>query len=120
MTAIGFFLCMLNDIPDGASRGFDPGKRGRDSILMVRRGQRIFAYRDSCPHYGNDGPPMPWRKDDYLNKGGTRILCSAHGAEFEIETGKCTYGPCIGLSLQALPTVVTPEGEIYIVPDRMA
>ena len=53
------FLCRLQDLPDGDSRGFDPLNRGQDSVLVVRRGRRVSVYRDACPHHGTT--PMAWR-----------------------------------------------------------
>ena len=46
---------------------------------------------------------MAWRRDAYLNAAGDRIVCAAHGALFEIDSGLCVLGPCLGDRLQALP-----------------
>ena len=109
-------LCRRDDLPDGASRGFDPWGEGRDTLFVVRQGGRVHGWRDACPHYGAQfGPvPMAWRKDSYLNGDGTRIVCAAHGAQFDIATGICTLGPCLGQGLEAVPLVVTPDNDIYI------
>ncbi len=95
---------------EGESRGFDPLRDGRDTLFMVRRGDRLYAWRDACPHEGT--APMAWRKNAYLNAARTRIVCGAHGAEFEIETGLCTLGPCIGQSLTAVPIEIGADGMI--------
>jgi nitrite reductase/ring-hydroxylating ferredoxin subunit len=108
------FLCRVDELPDGLSRGFDPWREGQDSVLAVRQGTRIHVWRDACPHFGDT--PMAWRKDAYLNAARTRIVCAAHGAEFDIETGVCTLGPCLGQALQKLAFVVTDENNIYIAP----
>lgn len=93
-------LCDFDDLPDGDSRGFDPDGRGQDTVLLVRRGERVYAYRDACPHLG--GTPMAWRKDAYLSGDGQHIVCHAHGARFDIATGACVLGPCLGQSLERL------------------
>jgi nitrite reductase/ring-hydroxylating ferredoxin subunit len=108
------FLCRFDELPDGASRGFDPWREGQDSVLLVRRGERVYGWRDACPHHG--GTPMAWRKDEYLNVERTRVVCAAHGAQFDIETGVCTLGPCLGQSLQAVPLSVDKHRDIYISP----
>ncbi len=105
-------LCRLDAMPDGGARGFDPGHTGQDSVLVVRHGQSVYAYLDACPHQG--GTPMAWRKDAYLNGGGNRIVCSAHGAQFDIVTGVCTLGACLGQSLTAVSTAIT-NGEIHLI-----
>jgi nitrite reductase/ring-hydroxylating ferredoxin subunit len=56
---------------------------------------------------------MAWRKDEYLNAARDRIVCAAHGAQFDIATGICTLGPCLGQRLQAVGLVVD-DNEIHI------
>jgi len=41
------------------------------------------------------------------------IQCSTHGALFNIETGECLQGPCLGQSLQAIAHEVK-DGKICI------
>ena len=107
-------LCCLSDLPEGTSRGFDPWSEGRDTVFVVRR-RGVHAYRDACPHW--PGAPMAWRKDAYLDAACERIVCAAHGAQFEIDTGRCTLGPCIGQSLTPVPIDIRGDGEIRIVID---
>ena len=111
----GVRLCRLDELPDGDSRGFDPLGKGQATVFVVRQGDAAYAYRDACPHYGST--PMAWRKDAYLNADRTRIVCSAHGAQFDIASGACTLGPCLGRSLSVVPLVLTSTGEIHLLPD---
>jgi nitrite reductase/ring-hydroxylating ferredoxin subunit len=111
MTSSTVRLCRLEELPEGESRGFDPLGDGHDTMLVVRRGNRLHAWRDACPHI--DGVPMAWRKDAYLNAGRDRIVCSAHGALFDIVTGVCVLGPCIGQALQ--PLHLTVRGDTLFV-----
>jgi nitrite reductase/ring-hydroxylating ferredoxin subunit len=108
----GIRLCRLEEIPDGDARGFDPFLQGHDTMLVVRQGGTLHAWRDSCPHI--DGVPMAWRKNAYLNAGRDRIVCSAHGAVFDIATGICTLGPCVGQSLKPLTVELRADGSIYL------
>jgi nitrite reductase/ring-hydroxylating ferredoxin subunit len=108
-------LCHINDLPDRASRGFDPHRSGQDTVLIVRRGHALFAYADACPHHGT---PMAWRKDAYLDGAGERIVCAAHGAQFEIDTGRCTLGPCLGEALTPVPLIVHKSGEVHIATEN--
>lgn len=114
----GVRLCRLDELPDGDSRGFDPLGTGQDTVFVVRQGDTAYAYRDACPHYGST--PMAWRKDAYLNADRTRIVCSAHGAQFNITSGACTLGPCLGQSLTREPLVLTETGEIHLLLDANA
>jgi len=99
-------LCALDDIQDGGSKGALPNARGRDQVLLVRRGDQVFGYINNCPHY--DRAPLGWKKDEFLNGARDHIMCSAHGALFRIDDGACVIGPCLGQALQ--PITVTVEG----------
>jgi nitrite reductase/ring-hydroxylating ferredoxin subunit len=109
-------LCHCDDVPENESRGFDPWDEGQDSVIVVRKHGSFHAWRDACPHFG--GTPMAWRKDAYLNGDASKIVCAAHGAQFDIGSGVCTLGPCLGQALQAVGIVVTAEQEIYMTPDE--
>jgi nitrite reductase/ring-hydroxylating ferredoxin subunit len=98
------YLCPSSALAEGQSRGFDPWHEGRDTVLLVRHRGAVFGWLDACPHHG--GTPLAWRKDAYLNAAGDRIVCAAHGAQFDIETGVCTLGPCLGQRLQPVAVVV--------------
>ncbi|WP_375779385.1 Rieske (2Fe-2S) protein [Bradyrhizobium sp. ma5] len=106
-------VCRLSDLNDGRGYGFDPFKKGRDTVFVVRRGNEIHAYLDICPHYGRT--PLPWKKDAYLTGDAQHIFCSAHGAIFDIETGACILGPCLGQSLTSVQVAISDEGEIRLV-----
>lgn len=105
-------LCRLSDLPDGRSKGFDPLREGRDTMLVVRHGIRLFGYRNACPHY--DFARMAWKKDEFLTPDGAHIRCSAHGALFRIEDGICEIGPCIGDRLSQVALDVRGD-EVWLV-----
>ena len=98
-------LCRLDDIAEGSARGFSLGSadRRRDIFLVRGRGQ-VHGYVDSCPHQGT---PLAFLPDRYLTRDRGEILCSTHGARFEIATGLCVAGPCRGRALQKLPVSVS-------------
>lgn len=104
-------LCHLDDLPERGARGFDPQATGQDTMFVVRRGLDLRAWVNACPHYGT---PMAWRKDAYLNAAGDRIVCAAHGAQFEMEHGVCTLGPCLGDTLTPLTLTLSEDGEVHL------
>jgi nitrite reductase/ring-hydroxylating ferredoxin subunit len=110
-------LCHLDDLPDGDSRGFDARGSGRDTIVVVRRGRVLHAYENACPHHGT---PMAWRKDAYLDAARQRIVCFAHGAQFEIETGRCTLGPCLGAALTPVALSLHDDGEVHFAASTLS
>lgn len=105
-------LCRHDDLVDGHSRGFDPLGEGRDTMFVVRRGARLFAWRNACPHYHQ--ARMAWKKDEFLNADRSAIVCGAHGAMFDIETGICWLGPCIGERLTPV-TVEDRDGDVWVI-----
>ena len=78
--------------------------------FVVRQGTDIFAYQNSCRHLGH---PMNWKPDSFLTQDNANIICSSHGAIYEIDTGLCIGGPCLGKSLRALPLEVR-NGVIFV------
>jgi nitrite reductase/ring-hydroxylating ferredoxin subunit len=102
-------LCNIADIADGGARGIRPPGANRDCLFIVRRGSTVRAYRNVCPHQGGS---LPWRKDAYLSPDGSRIVCYAHGATFDIDTGTCVSGPALGQALQAIELSVDSNGMI--------
>ena len=77
--------------------------------MLIRQGNSIKAYKNQCPH---QGASLPWRKDAYLNADGTRIICSAHGAQFDIQTGECLLGAALGRSLDPIDIIVSDDGTV--------
>ena len=85
-------LCALKEIPDGGSAGFTVTVNEQPVELMaIRRRLAVFVYVNSCPHWGSTLDVCPGR---FLNREGTHIHCSTHGAQFRIEDGFCIKGPC--------------------------
>ena len=93
-------LFEFDALPDGGSKGLTlPAEAGGSECFVVRKGERIFAYINRCPH---TGAPLDWSPDQFLDADGSYIICAMHGALFEIETGRCIYGPCVNHSLEPL------------------
>ncbi|MBL8277353.1 MAG: Rieske 2Fe-2S domain-containing protein [Pelomonas sp.] len=103
-------LCRLDSLPAQGARGFDPLGQGTDTVFIVRKPDLLRAYLNRCPHYGDT--PLPWRKDHYLDAAGEAIVCAAHGARFDLATGVCVLGPCLGQSLTAVPLELNSQGEL--------
>ena len=77
-------LCHFDDIAEPGARGF--------------------------PHIGT---PLDFMPDQFLTRDRRHLLCSTHGALFEIATGLCIYGPCKGRSLRAV-SVALRDGVVVV------
>ena len=106
-------LCHQDDLAEGEARGFNPASSGRRKVIVARRNDRLFGWLDACPHY-TSGTPMAWKVDAYLNGEGTHLACHSHGALFDIKTGECVLGPCLGQSLTKVELVVGTNGDIFV------
>ena len=96
-----YFLCQQEDLLLHHARGFQLEEYDK-KIFLVHNEQGMFAYWDACPHYPS-GTPLPWKKDEYLSPDKKHIVCYAHKAMFNIQTGECTKGVCLGQALVSIP-----------------
>lgn len=104
----GTRLCRLDEIPDGAARGFAVGDVPL-RLFVVRRDAALHAYWNRCPHVGT---PLDWAPDEFLDRTGREIVCATHGARFRIEDGVCLGGPCQGDRLEPFPIAVR-DGVVF-------
>lgn len=87
----GKALCRLEDIPDGGAIAVDiDSSTGGFNLILLRRGEQVFAYHNECPHAGRR---LDWAPGKFLIKDGA-VICAAHGATFDIPTGSVLAGPC--------------------------
>lgn len=108
-------LCALEDLVEGNSRGFphpaaNDEARDHRGLFAVRHGDRVFVYRNACPHQGLE---LNWMPDRFLTKDKAFIQCTAHGALFDIASGLCVSGPCNGQRLVAVPSD-SVDGEVFV------
>ena len=94
-------LILLPPPPDGLSETEAVIDGETQSLIVLRRGDRVQAWLNICPHAGRR---LDWAPGRFLVDQG-RLVCAAHGAMFELEHGECIAGPCRGQSLVAVPVV---------------
>jgi nitrite reductase/ring-hydroxylating ferredoxin subunit len=104
-----------DDVPEGSTylftlRELDAGEQ-REAIL-VRAGGDIHAWLNYCQHYTH----INIDKGDGAEMRGGELLCENHGAYFESDTGRCTFGPCEGAYLNRID-VALEDGGVYLADD---
>ena len=106
-TGPGALLCRLEEIADPGSKGFDLDDR---SIFVIRRGDQLRGYVNSCPHTRG---PLDWIEGQFLDLAKEHIVCATHGARFRIGDGHCIAGPCAGDHLTAVALTLR-DGVVYL------
>ena len=90
-------LVATRDLREGTSRGIEINNK---FLFAIKKDDFCHVYWDICPHIGT---PLEWQENQFLDDGGEFIKCETHGALFEIDSGKCLSGPCIGKKLHKIP-----------------
>ena len=70
-------VARVSDVPAGTVKGFVVDGR---KIAIANSGSKLYAFEDRCSHAG-----APLSSGLLL---GSMIMCIAHGAQFDLDTGK--------------------------------
>ncbi|TIX51639.1 Rieske (2Fe-2S) protein [Alteraurantiacibacter aquimixticola] len=112
-----FAICSAEDIPNRRALPFVLAKRDENGlvapwpIFILRWGKHVRAYENRCPHQDEH---LDWERGEFLDGEGTRIQCGKHGALFDLGTGECVDGPCLGAHLTAIETLIDEDGDICL------
>ncbi len=100
----GALLCRLDDIKPGGAIVLD-FKEGdaRFSLLLTRTENTVSAFENVCPHARSPLERPDGRVVVHQKK---FVICVAHGASFQIDTGRCVAGPGLGLGLNRVAVSV--------------
>jgi nitrite reductase/ring-hydroxylating ferredoxin subunit len=81
-----------------------------EPAFAVRYAGRVHAYLNRCAHLSYELDFQPGR---FFDSEGLSIICSAHGATFAPDTGRCIGGPCYRAGLTRVP-VEERDGAVYL------
>ena len=81
-----------------------------ESLILVRDGERVDAFLNVCPHAGRR---LDWAPGMFLLSRDGHLVCAAHGAAFELPSGRCVGGPCRGDALRRVD-VETDAGDVRL------
>lgn len=107
---IGTVLCRRDEVT-GATPYSVETEKGAFPILLVETDTGIQAYLNACPH---QYLPLDYRSPKILSADGKKLICSGHGALFDIETGEGLAGDGLGCKLDKVPVSLDPAGMIRI------
>ncbi|MBU3120723.1 Rieske (2Fe-2S) protein [Acinetobacter soli] len=100
---------MTEDIPEREARAFD--RVEGETIFITQRDGMFYAYKNICPHLQVE---LEFLENQFLDYDHEYIQCSTHGALFNVETGECISGPCLGEALTKVEIKVHSDGGIYL------
>ena len=109
MTSV--FLCRIDGLQDPGTWNvvLGEGEDKLDIVIVQTKGAR-HAYVNCCPH---QFIPLETFPNHFLTEDKTQLVCSGHGALFELGTGACISGPCLGKGLDRL-AIEEKDGAIYL------
>ena len=77
--------------------------------FVVRYQGRVQGYLNRCAHVAME---LDWQEGVFFDSDGRDLLCSTHGATYEVRTGRCIGGPCGGSPLVKM-RVEERDGNVY-------
>jgi len=118
-----YAICQNGEIEDGDATGFllmritSTGEPKPWPILITRKGNNFYGFENACPHKGEQLDAN--NPDAFLDEEGNFLTCQHHGAQFDLDTGKCFIGPCQGKSLTPI-TIVVDDGDVCVTGVELA
>ncbi|MFC6768733.1 Rieske (2Fe-2S) protein [Natrinema soli] len=120
-------ITALSDVPDDSTVCFRvTGESGEErEAILVTNGVAATNGGERAGDTADDEPVACWLNycqhltHIKLDKGSGapmrdgELICANHGAYFEADSGRCTYGPCEGAYLTDLAVTVS-EGDVYL------
>jgi len=84
--------------------------------FVVKKNGGFFAYQNLCRHL-----PITLNVDDgqLLDHDKNFLQCRMHGAQYEIETGHCVAGPCVGANLFKLEMEEETSRLVVHIPENL-
>jgi naringenin degradation protein FdeD len=105
------FLCRIEELDDPGTKNvvLGSGADELDIVIVQVRGTR-HAYINCCPH---EFIPLETFPNHFLTADKKFLVCSGHGARFELDTGRCISGPPLGCGLDRLQ-IAERDGALYL------
>lgn len=104
------FLCASTALPEGEYHELDYSVNGSIRYLVATRiDGEAKAWYNRCPHAGM---PFNYGPDQFITDAENRLVCAAHGAVFDPNSGQCVAGPCPRAMMTRCP-LVEEDGKIF-------
>ena len=103
---MAYYLCKIADIGETGKEVSLDGNSTRNFIMLFPHAGTFRAFINVCPHQGRSLNHAP---DQFLFSPEKLLVCSHHGARFELDSGECVDGPCRGARLR--PVKISLSGD---------
>ena len=102
-------VCARDDVQGAVALTIETAK-GRFPVILVEMAAGVRAYVNACPH---QYLPLDYRGGQILSADGTRLMCTSHGAQFDVATGMGVAGEGLGCALDAVP-LTEEAGRLFV------
>ena len=110
----GEAICQIKELAERKSLRFAlRTPKGLRGAFLIRYEGQFYGYLNRCLHVPME---LDYDTNDFFTGDGCHLLCQTHGALYEPETGHCTGGPPIGLSL--FPVKIAVRGTAVYLEQR--
>lgn len=86
--------------------------RPREAVVIRDLSGEPRAWLNLCKHLP---VPLDAGAREFFDYSGQALLCGTHGALFDLGTGYCFDGPCVGQSLDHVALVEEEDGWLYVI-----
>ena len=80
--------------------------------ILFRDDEGVVSWLNYCQHYTH----VKLDKGSGAEMRNGELICTNHGAYFEVDSGQCTFGPCEGAFLNEI-AVAVEDGVVYLVDE---
>lgn len=100
-------ICNIDDIKDNGASVYKLNNSNIDyEIIIVRKNFKIHGFKNLCPHANL---PLNLNSLEVLSRDKKHLICKNHAALFDIDSGVCVSGPCIGKGLELVNLKIKDE-----------
>jgi len=88
------------------------GGGDQKEAILLRDAEGVVSWLNYCQHFTH----IKLDKGSGAELRNGEVICTNHGAYFEVDSGRCTHGPCEGAYLTEV-AVAVDDGAVVLVDD---
>lgn len=97
-------VCSILDVCNGSVKKVTVKNDYQDTeCLIIQEDKKVYAYLNKCPHWHI---PLDGNHDTIYDSQSQQLICTNHGAVFNLKDGLCIAGPCAGFTLNSLDVII--------------